>query len=261
MTAPETPARKGFWSTLPGILTAIGGVIAGIAALLQAFHSVGLISPAQPTAVLPTPASFVALATVPPGAAPATQPTPSGLLFADDFADPQSGWYLEVSPDSERSYQTGELRISVFKPNWDAWSYSGHFDDLADLSIEVDARRVEGPARCDYGILVRMQDDATSFYTFAITSDGTYSVQISRGDEWIKLVDWTASDAIRQGALVNHLRVECEGAHLAFLANNRLLTELDDKTCAQGDVGLIAGTFDDAGAVVAFDNLRVWKLR
>ena len=62
---PESnpPSSRSFWTTLPGVLTAVGGLIAGIAALLTALVSAGALG-GRPT---PIPAP-IAVATAPPTA-------------------------------------------------------------------------------------------------------------------------------------------------------------------------------------------------
>ncbi len=261
-SAPKPPdaEKKSFWSTLPGLLTAVGGMIAGVAALLNSLNVMGILGGAKPTAVPPI-ATLSPTAVVSTTLSPTARPTASLLLFSDDFSDAQSGWYTETNPDSERLYKDGEFHIAVFKPQIDSWAWSKHFSDLADCIVEVDAHRVEGPLKNDYGVLVRFQQETDGFYMFGISSDGHYWVQMSQGDDWKDLMPWTPSDAVRQGTAVNHLRVECEGSHFSFLVNNRLLCEVDDQTYASGDIGLVAGTFDEAGVVVHFDDVRVSRLR
>jgi len=259
---PAEPAKKSFWSTVPGLLTAVGGFIAGLAALLNALHAMGIVTP-RPTA---TPSLT---ATARPASAPTvtilatSQPTANPLLFSDDFGDPNSGWYVDTNPESERLYKDGEFRIGVYKASFDSWSWSNHFSDLADFAVEVDARRVDGPMKNDYGILARFQtaSGVDGFYMFGVSSDGHCWVQLNQGDTWKELVAWKPADAVRQGSAVNHLRVECDGPRMSFLVNSRLVAEVEDSTWTSGDIGLVAGTFDEAGVVVHFDNLRVWKLR
>ena len=258
---PAGTGKRSFWSTLPGLLTAVGGAIAGIAALLNSLHLLGVLGGVRPTALPPPTAVSSPTAAVSATLPPTARPTASLLLFSDDFNDAQSGWYTETNPDSERLYKDGEFRIAVFKPQIDSWAWSKHFSDLADCIIEVDAHRVEGPLKNDYGVLVRFQEETDGFYMFGVSSDGHYWVQMSQGDDWKELAPWTPSDAVRQGTAVNHLRVECEGSHMAFLVNNRLLCEVEDDTFAAGDIGLVAGAFDEAGVVVHFDDLRVSRLR
>lgn len=255
MSESQIPGKQSFWTTLPGILTAVGGVIAGVAALLNALHAIGVVKPPVPTP-LPSPTITVSLTT-----ASTLGPTAEDFILKDDFSDEHSGWAVEVTPDSDKVYKDGAFHISVYSANWEAWTYSNRFTDLADLVIEAEAQRVEGSGNNDYGLLTRLTEAGDGFYLFAISTDGHYSVQINQDDEWKFLVPWSTSDAVRVGNVVNHLRVECQGTQLRFIVNGRVLAEVKDATYAAGDVGLAAGTFDQTPISVVFDNVRVWTFK
>ena len=62
---PESnpPSAQSFWSTLPGVLTAVGGLIAGAAALLTALVSAGVLGNKPTSSPVP-----VVVATAPPTA-------------------------------------------------------------------------------------------------------------------------------------------------------------------------------------------------
>jgi hypothetical protein len=126
----------------------------------------------------------------------------------------------------------------------------------------VDARTVEGPLDNNFGILVRYQADGDNFYWFEISSDGYYSVDMMQAGEWVGLVDWVESDAINQGiGATNHLRVVCDRDQFSFYANGTYLTGVSDATFGSGNIGLAVGTFDEPGAVIRFDSLRVYSLQ
>lgn len=116
-----------------------------------------------------------------------------------------------------------------------------------------------GPFDNQYGLLVRYVDRA-NFYAFWISSDGMYAVQKLLSDDWVDLVEWTESPVVREGDRTNILRVECEGSEIRFVVNDELLTAVEDSSFAMGDVGLAAGSFDEPGVVVHFDNLLVRPL-
>ena len=71
--------------------------------------------------------------------------------------------------------------------------------------------------------------------------------------------DWVESNAIRQGAVTNHLRVVCAGATLTFYVNQIGLVQVTDYSFKRGAVGALAGTLAEPGVQVAFDNLVVSK--
>ena len=67
------------------------------------------------------------------------------------------------------------------------------------------------------------------------------------------------SDQIKTGADVNNLRADCNGDTLAFYVNGFKLAEVQDSTLTHGDLGLLAGTFDQPGVDIVFDNFVVLK--
>jgi hypothetical protein len=275
---------RSFWSTLPGVLTAVGGIIAGTAALLTALVSAGVLD-GKPTA---TPVPVVTATAAPPTAtafaleptAPTSAITPlvtltssasaapsataplaaSDVLMADDFSDLHNNWFSEVTEQSDKGYEDGEFRLTVYQPEFSTWSYPDPPRDFADFALEVDARRVSGPLDNEFGVLVRYQPDTDEFYLFAISSNGFYSVQKYQANEWQKLVDWTESAAILQGEDVNRLRVTGQGDKLRFFVNGEPLTQVEDASFRSGSVGLLATANEKGGVAVAFDNLRVRSL-
>jgi hypothetical protein len=285
---PESnpPSAQSFWSTLPGVLTAVGGIIAGIAALLTALVSAGVLggrptpipvpivvatAPPTATAFVPeptattralTPQATVATVTALPSVAPlATTPVPANnVLMEDDFSSPRNTWLSEVTEQAEKGYEDGEFRITVYQPEYSTWSYPNPPRDFADFALEVDARRVSGPLNNEFGVLVRYQPDTDAFHLFAISSDGFYSVQKYQADKWQQLVKWTESEAILQGEAVNRLRVTGQGAKMRFFVNGEPLAQVEDSSFRSGSVGLLASTNEKGGVAVAFDNLRVRPL-
>jgi len=264
-------AFKAFWSGFPGILTAVGGLIAAVATLLTVLDKLAWLRPATPTLAptavaiqtpLPTPTEGPALvSTIAP--AEVTQavatPLPEGPVLADDFSDPRSGWTIGSREGRRLGYRDGEYRMIVVLPQRLALALPRQEYDLADLTIEVDARRVAGPVKNLYGVAVRRHTEQ-DFYAFVISSEGQFSVRISRKSSMSSLVDWTPSDAIRPGGEVNRLRVECQGPRLRFYANDKLLTEVEDSALRSGSVALLAGTADAGGVEIGFDNLVVRAL-
>ena len=232
------------------ILTAAGGLLAALAALLTALNAMGWIG---------KPAATPVATPVPP--TPAVTPTRTlrPVVFSDDFSDPASGWDSGTDEDSEWGYQDGEYRILVKKPKWVVWLKPGTEYELANLSLSVEAHSVAGTDDNEYGVIFRYLD-GDNFYMFSISSDGQYHVQMQLNDEWVTLKSWTKSSLINQGQATNLIRVEARGTELQFFVNGELLTIVDDATFASGNVGLVVGTFDEGGVEVRFDSLSVRSL-
>jgi hypothetical protein len=275
---------KSFWSTLPGVLTAVGGIIAGTAALLTALVSAGVVgpkpTPPPPPAATATalPATVIAVVLEPsatinaitpqatvvssPSVAPlvTTPGLANDVLMEDDFSAPRNAWLSEVTEQAEKGYEDGEFRLTVYQPEYSTWSYPDPPRDFADFALEVDARRVSGPPDNEFGVLVRYQPETDEYYLFAISSNGFFSVQKYQANEWQKLVDWTESTAILQGEEVNRLRVTGQGDKMRFFVNGEPLTQVEDTSFRSGSIGLLASTNEKGGVAVAFDNLRVRSL-
>lgn len=268
-------AFKAFWSTLPGILTAIGGLIAALATLISSLDKAALLhreTPTVPIAAIVSQATFPSpILTEAPSSVPTVAPSPTmlssptaaqpaeGTLLVDDFSD-STAWEVGGDADYEISYQEGEYRVVVHGARLFVWGNPKRAYDFSDVLIEVDARRVEGPEDNEIGLVVRRQDDE-NLYSFAISSDGTYGVHKLQGGIWSTLVDWTPSLSIKRGTAWNRLRVECVGARMRFYVNDDLLAEVEDKAFPSGNIGLGAGTADEGGVEARFDNLRVQVLK
>jgi hypothetical protein len=184
----------------------------------------------------------------------------SDMLMTDDFSDLHNNWFSEVTEQSDKGYEDGEFRLTMYQPEYSTWSYPDPPRDFADFALEVDARRVSGPLDNEFGVLMRYQPETDEFYLFAISSNGYYSVQKYQANEWQKLVEWTESAAILQGEDVNRLRVTGQGDKMRFFVNGEPLTQVEDASFRSGSVGLLASTHEKGGVAVAFDNLRVRSL-
>jgi len=58
---------------------------------------------------------------------------------------------------------------------------------------------------------------------------------------------------------LNHLSAKCSGDQLSLAVNGVPLTTQRDNHFYQGDIGLLAGTLEEASIEIQFDNLCVIK--
>jgi len=194
---------------------------------------------------------------------PAAPEQPSNVLFQDDFSNPSSGWDQFSDVDGLTNYENGVYRIRIDKPDFTFWANPGLGGILpSDVRIEVDATKAGGPDFNDFGIICRYSGlgGQASFYEFIISSDGFAGIvlvtensqQVISGDGELQ-----PFDAIRQGSATNHIQAECSGSQLTLYVNGVVLTSVSDTTLANGDVGLLASTYDEAGVDILFDNFFV----
>ena len=183
---------------------------------------------------------------------------PSGsTLFQDKFDDPHSGWGELDSAPGSAGYVGGAYHFDIKSPNVNLWAHPGL--DQATVRIEVDASPL-GPAEDRMGLICRMKDDA-NFYYFIISADGYYGIGKVHAGSWslLESAAMQPSAAIHTGLQQNHLRADCIGSLLILYVNGQLVGSARDTDFTTGDVGLLAGAFDQPGVDVSFDNFVVTK--
>ncbi|HSB90880.1 MAG TPA: protein kinase [Anaerolineales bacterium] len=228
-----------------GVFLCLGGiVVVGLVAVGSGFTDrlVGGRATASPTAVPPPP-------TLTPG--------PVGeILLEDDFADPSTGWDRVSDSTGGTDYQDGAYRIWLDEKQQDRWANPG--ESFTDVRIDVDATKAGGPDDNDFGVICRYIDN-DNFYAFWISSDGYYGiVRYLKGEfQVLGAEGMQPHNVIAQGEATNHLRAECVGSTLRLYVNNELLDKVEDSSHSEGDVGLMAGTFDVPGVDIRFDNFVV----
>jgi hypothetical protein len=185
--------------------------------------------------------------------------TQSGeALYRDDFSNPANGWPQTVSENGILEYADSAYRMLVQSAGYDLRAVSGH--TFGDVQIEVDATRLAGPVDNRFGLICRFQD-MDNFYVFIISSDGYYAIgKIKNGEASLLGQEMMAySAAIVQGSGPNRLRFDCIGKTLMGSVNGQTIAITNDADFSSGDAGLIAGTFDESGVDISFDNFIVTK--
>lgn len=184
------------------------------------------------------------------------QPQSGDILLADDFSSPDSGFNRQADADAITDYADGEYRIRIFTPNLNVWS--AREQKFTDTIIEVNARTTAGSENNLFGVICRRQDDS-NFYFLVISADSYYAIgKLQEGK--IRLLGsavFEYSDKILPGQATNHIAAVCAGNTLTLSANGAQLAQVADDDYGEGEIGLIAGVFDDPETEVRFDNLLV----
>ena len=180
------------------------------------------------------------------------------VLYHDDFSDPSGGWMQASDANGSLGYADGSYRVQVQAPDFLLWAASGHA--YRDVRVEADAVRLAGPLANQLGLVCRFQD-VDNFYFFVISSDGYYGIgKMAQGAA--SLLDQAMmlySAAVPQGPDPVHLRFDCIGPALTAYVNDQRIATAQDADYVEGDAGVVAGTFDEGGVDVAFDNFVVIK--
>ncbi len=178
------------------------------------------------------------------------------ILFSDDFSNPSSGWDRVSDSTAITDYDNGAYRIYVNESNYDVWANPGR--SFTDVQVEVTATKVGGSDDNDFGLICRYRD-VENYYFFIISSDGFYAIGLveNGAQQLIGTESMDFSEKINQGGTSNLIRADCVGDTLTLYANGSLLADVRDTRFTSGDVGLIAGTFDEPGTDIRFTNFVV----
>jgi hypothetical protein len=185
--------------------------------------------------------------------------TDPNVIFTDDFSKNTSGWDKVTSDNGITDYANDGYRILVNTTQYDLWANPGK--SFIDTKVEVDATKLAGPDNNDFGIQCRYMD-TENYYFAIIASDGYYGLgKVVNGDQTLFYDNgMPATDKVKPGSVVNHIRFDCVGSTLSLYINGDFVDSVEDTDLsAAGDVGLIAGTFDVGGTDISFDNFVVNK--
>lgn len=200
-------------------------------------------------------------ATPPPAPSPTVYRIAEGEVaytYTEDFSKPAGHWGEESDEDGSRAFKDGKYHIRVTSPDLVYWSTAG--GNFSDFVLEVEATQVEGPNDNDYGVLVRYVD-GDNFYRFKISGDGYYGFDKQEKGEWVTILKWTQSAAIKKGRATNVLKIVCKGNQFVLYVNGVKLASPTDGSFTSGDIGLVVGTFEETGVHISFDNLKMWALK
>jgi hypothetical protein len=185
-------------------------------------------------------------------------PTPASgdVLFADNFSNPNSGWDRIQDSGGSIDYLNGKYRMMVNTADTDVWANPGK--KFGDVSVQVNAAKVGGTDNNDYGVICRYQD-SDHFYFFVISSDGYYGIGKAKDCQFImvKGEDMLHKEDILKGGETNAIQADCVGSTLSLSINGKVIDTQKDTDYTAGDVGLLAGTFAEAGVEVEFDDFIV----
>lgn len=181
-------------------------------------------------------------------------------VFYDEFRRADDSWSAPTSDGVTFAVQNRAFQFQIDAANTIDWSSNSAIADLGliDYLVEVDAALMEGPADGYYGLQFRQVDDA-NFYRFLI-SGGVCKLSKVVDNELITLIDWTDAGLVTAEGAPTWVRlgVLAQGATITLLIDDTPVAQVQDDTFSAGSVALVAGTFEESGLVVAFDNLELW---
>lgn len=178
----------------------------------------------------------------------------TAVPFSDDFSTRDGGWGVATPDEYLYGYQSEKYVIEVGVPNLLVWTTPGKVYQNVKVEATASSEQVRDN---HYGVLCRYTKG--EFYYFAISADGYYA--IFRRTEEGDLIPLTGQAMLRSPLIhtdgaENQILAVCDGPELALYVNGELVAQAQDETLERGDVGLAAGTLDQAKTLIWFDDFE-----
>ena len=153
-------------------------------------------------------------------------------------------------------YDWGGLRFRINRADYDMWSYPPQA--YSDAIIWVEAAKLEGTDDNAFGLLCRIQENG-DYYAFLISSDGYAGIARRQSGKYRMLSgdSMTYSEAVSSSTGLYRLRASAMAASCPFLSTTCWLRPPPERDLVTGKVGVLAGTYSQAGVDIFFDNFIV----
>ena len=177
----------------------------------------------------------------------------------DSFSRNTGQWNIDGGSDALSYISRGRLSVQVPEEELFRWVTLDNDEAFKDFYVEIDATHIDGPTDGMMGIMFRYVD-ADNFYALLADAEGYFAVLAYVDGELDRLVDWTETGALNTGeGAENRLAVLASGREIVVLANDEELERVQDRSFAEGEIALIAGTNTDGELEAAFDNFSLWN--
>lgn len=185
-------------------------------------------------------------------------------VVVEDFSEDVDNWRIRAEQTQYLlDVESGQFWISLDTENTLSWIALQGVDSgiFQGYLVEVDALRSVLSLRHDnnYGLVFEVTD-ADNYYLFSVRGDH-FSLRKLVNREWHTYIDWTPTTALHSARRApNRLGVLMTPAEIHLLINGEIVAQFPNLEPLGGQVGLTAGTFEDATVEVAFENLILWAV-
>lgn len=207
-----------------------------------------LATPTATTPILTPAASATPLPTVTPTAT--ALPTPAGFetIFEDDFRS-DIIWYESTADNFGFELVADGYRLYVNFVNGAIVSVRSQ--DHTAVRLEAEAAFTTSPPDGYWGVACRQQDPE-NYYGFVLTSAGNYGILRNLDGEITFLNEGPAPAGLFVPGGANRLAGACVEDRLTLYLAGQPVTEIQDTTFENGNIGVLAGTRSAAGVDVLF---------
>jgi S1-C subfamily serine protease len=179
--------------------------------------------------------------------------TEGDVILEDDFLDNRNNWALGGDENGSADIIDGQLVIDLDLDSYVQWSSLP--DIYPNLMMVTEGEFINSVGDGEAGFICGLKD-SMNFTVLEVSEDGYFTIWKYEDDEFISLVDWTFSDVIDLSQPFK-LSAYCGADRLALALNDILLVEIEEKNFTPGRVGLMAGTWDNPGISVGYENFTI----
>jgi hypothetical protein len=174
------------------------------------------------------------------------------VLLDEDFNTNKNGWPIYTDKPNFLIYN-GKL---IFAVN-DSLTYNvvmpTLLEDKKDFSITATCTHTDGSTNHGFGVYFGASD-LNNYYSFNISGNGYYRFSKSTTTEYVELIKWTASTAIKIGNYTdNVLQLSRQGTNWTIAVNGQVLATLPATVFFGNKVGFTQSTMQR----VEYDNVKI----
>lgn len=184
----------------------------------------------------------------------------TGILYTDDFSDPDSGWAIFENETGKTSYVDSEYELLLKTNNTNL--VFNHAQTFSSYSFQVDARLLPADAQRVYGIVFGLKN-LQNYFSFLVDDRGLFSVHRLTDNQWSILHDWQESPiALNAPPAMNRFRVDHIGeGYVVYINEQEVARGTDPRLAGALEIGLTFTNYTpNRTASVRFDNLEVRAL-
>ena len=190
-------------------------------------------------------------------AAPAFACSAGKIIFEDKFQTLDPTWGRKAG---DKTFYVDAGTVVFLPPaDYTAWalSQSDYYGD-SNLCTQINFIETADPNTTTAGVVFWGADDA-NFYSFSISSLGTFAVQRQTNSKWLTPMSWTQTPALKQGLNQwNEVEVQTRGNRMTLLINGTQVAQLNGTAPDGGGlVGLVASSPQQSSATVRFRGFEI----
>jgi hypothetical protein len=140
------------------------------------------------------------------------------VIFEEHFDNNNRGWFEFSNDDAESAVTNGGYVMESKTGGWRVATKPIAINQEEDFRIECRVTKVSGLPNFGYGLLWGVKD--RSYYYFAISSDGQFTV--TRVNEAVvsRLIPWATPNSINRFNATNKLTIDKKGSQINFFIND-----------------------------------------